>query len=31
MIELTFDTWEEFDRAISSIVTIETAIANSSE
>jgi hypothetical protein len=31
MITLTFDTWEEFDRAISSIVTLETAIATPSE
>jgi len=31
MIELTFDTWEEFDRAIGSIVTLETAIATPSE
>lgn len=27
MIELTFDTWEEFDKAIAGIVSLETAIA----
>jgi hypothetical protein len=27
MIVLTFDTWEEFDKAIASIVTLETEIA----
>lgn len=27
MIVLTFDTWEEFDSAIASIVTLETEIA----
>jgi hypothetical protein len=26
MIELTFSTWEEFDQAISSIVSLETII-----
>jgi hypothetical protein len=26
MIELTFETWEEFDEAISGIVKIATAI-----
>ena len=31
MIELTFDTWEEFDKAIGSIVALETAIATPSE
>ena len=31
MIELTFETWEEFDKAIGSIVTLETAIANPNE
>ena len=28
MIELTFDTWEEFDRAIGSIVTLEQILAD---
>jgi hypothetical protein len=28
MITLTFETWEEFDKAIAGIVTLETAIAN---
>lgn len=27
MLTLTFDTWEEFDEAIGSIVTLETEIA----
>ena len=27
MITLTFDTWEEFDKAIGSIVELETTIA----
>jgi hypothetical protein len=27
MIELTFETWEEFDQAIAGIVMLETAIA----
>lgn len=27
MIKLTFDTWEEFDQAISGIVILETEIA----
>jgi hypothetical protein len=27
MVTLTFDTWEEFDKAIGSIVTLETEIA----
>lgn len=27
MITLTFETWEEFDQAIGSIVTLETEIA----
>ncbi len=27
MITLTFETWEEFDQAIASIVTLETEIA----
>jgi hypothetical protein len=27
MITLTFDTWEEFDKAISGIVALETTLA----
>jgi hypothetical protein len=27
MITLTFDTWEEFDKAIASIVVLETELA----
>ena len=27
MITLTFDTWEEFDKAIAGIVELETSIA----
>jgi len=27
MITLTFETWEEFDKAIAGIVALETAIA----
>ncbi len=27
MIVITFETWEEFDQAIGSIVTLETEIA----
>ncbi len=28
MLELTFETWEDFDKAISSIATLEISIAN---
>lgn len=28
MLVLTFDTWEEFDNAIGSIVALESEIAN---
>lgn len=28
MVVLTFETWEEFDKAIDSIVTLEISIAN---
>jgi hypothetical protein len=31
MITLTFETWEEFDAAISGIVALETAIATPAE
>lgn len=31
MITLTFETWEEFDDAISGIVSLATAIATPSE
>lgn len=31
MITLTFETWEEFDDAISGIVSVATAIATPSE
>ena len=31
MITLTFETWEEFDKAIAGIVVLETAIATTSE
>ena len=28
MLVLTFDTWEEFDKAIAQIVTLENFLAN---
>jgi hypothetical protein len=28
MIELTFETWEEFDKAIAGIVSLEVALAS---
>lgn len=28
MLVLTFDTWEEFDKAISGIATLENSLAN---
>lgn len=31
MIVLNFDTWEEFEQAIGSIVTLETEIAQGSD
>lgn len=31
MITLTFDTWEEFDQAISGIVKLETTISTKGE
>jgi hypothetical protein len=31
MIVLNFDTWEEFDKAISDIVTLEIGVANGSD
>ena len=30
MITLTFETWEEFDKAISGIVALETTLAKES-
>ena len=31
MITLTFETWEEFDEAISGIVSLETALAEGNQ
>ena len=31
MVTLTFETWEEFDRAIAGIVIVESGLANGTD